>query len=417
MKSIKTSRKKPSKKVSRKSSKKVSRKSSKKVSRRTTKKVSRKSSKKVSRKSSKKVSRRTTKKVSRKSSKKVSRKSSKKVSRKSSKKVSRKSSKKVSRKKSKKVSRKNSPTKKTLVTKRPIRKPKKDIPMPLPIFPIKYPKEDKLSYIKTPAGFKLQKIKTAVTAAGFQGYPIYNLSAMLYLTKKHKNACSIVPHSRDMIKLRLKPTDSDFFDPFPRLDAFDKNITIDASFWGKFKECINNQKRFIIIPITVCLTNTLCHANILIYDTVKREMERFEPYGSIHEKNPSLNARFDFFDKLFQKELKSNNVNITEYFKPLDFCPASGFQLIEEDIENVRKATGDPWGFCQAWSEWYADLRLSNPDSSRDEVIQIAIRKIKQEPKGFKNFIRSYANLISRITVDFYKNGWNASIIDTYLNE
>jgi hypothetical protein len=286
--------------------------------------------------------------------------------------------------------------------------------MPLPIFPIKYSKEDKLSYIKTPAEFKLQKIKTAVTSAGFEGYPIYNLSAMLYLSKKHNNACSIVPHSRDMIKLELKP-EIQIFDPFPRLKSFDKNISISESFWNKFKECINNEKRFIIIPITVCLPG-LCHANVLIYDTVKREMERFEPYGSI-AKNPSLNARFDFFDDLFQKKLKSNNINITKYFKPLDFCPASGFQLIEEDIENVKKATGDPWGFCQAWSEWYADLRLSNPDSSRDEVVQIALRKIKQDPKGFKNFIRSYASLIARIAADFYKNGWNASIIDKYLNE
>jgi hypothetical protein len=122
---------------------------------------------------------------------------------------------------------------------------------------------------------------------------------------------------------------------------------------------------------------------MMIYDTKTKELERFDPHGRLSAHNDLVNA-FSSFDLDLQTELKNNGIKISNYITPLEFCPGLSFQRLEEADKTILT---DPAGFCQAWSEWYADLRLSNPDSSRDEVVQIALRKIKQDPKGFKNAV------------------------------
>ena len=395
--SKKVSRRKVSKKVSRrKVSKKVSRKSSKKVSRKSSKKVSRKSSKKVSRKSSKKVSRR---KPSKKPSKKVSRKSSKKVSRKPSKKVSRKSSKKASRRKSsKKVSRK------------PLaKKHKKDIPMPLPVFGrrksnkrLPYVASKVFDYKTTPTGFKLPKAKTAISAGKFTGNAFHSLVSMLYFSKKHENTCLVIPPKTLFKKISNE-------DAYYDTDIFYKDsLSIKSGFIDVFKTC---KKRFILFPVSVFAKVGGAHANMMIYDTKTRELERFDPHGRLSARDDLVNA-FSSFDSDIQTELKYNGIEISTYSTPLDFCPSLSFQKLEEADKAILN---DPGGFCQAWSEWYADLRLSNPDSSRDEVVQIAVRKIKQDPKGFKSFIRSYANFVSEMGEEFRKSNFDTKIFDKYV--
>ena len=402
--SKKVSRRKSYKKVSRKSSKKVSRKSSKKVSRRkSSKKASRrpskKPSKKVSRKSSKKVSRKASKKVSRKSSKKASRrKASKKVSRKSSKKVSRKASKKVSRKSSKKVSRKPSE-----------KKYKKDIPMPLPVFGrrksnkrLPYVASKVFDYKTTPTGFKLPKAKTAISAGKFTGNAFHSLVSMLYFSKKHENTCLVIPPKTLFKKISNE-------DAYYDTDIFYKDsLSIKSGFIDVFKTC---KKRFILFPVSVFAKVGGAHANMMIYDTKTRELERFDPHGRLSARDDLVNA-FSSFDSDIQTELKYNGIEISTYSTPLDFCPSLSFQKLEEADKAILN---DPGGFCQAWSEWYADLRLSNPDSSRDEVVQIAVRKIKQDPKGFKSFIRSYANFVSEMGEEFRKSNFDTKIFDKYV--
>ena len=398
----KVSRRKVSKKISRrKVSKKISRrKVSKKVSRKSSKKVSRKSSKKVSRrKSSKKASRRPSKKPSKKVSKKVSRKSSKKVSRKASKKASRrKASKKVSRKSSKKVSRK------------PLaKKHKKDIPMPLPVFGrrksnkrLPYVASKVFEYKTTPTGFKLPKAKTAISAGKFKGNAFHSLVSMLYFSKKHENTCLVIPPKTLFKKISKE-------DAYYDTDIFYKDsLSIKSGFIDVFKTC---KKRFILFPVSVFAKVGGAHANMMIYDTKTKELERFDPHGRLSARDDLVNA-FSSFDSDIQTELKYNGIEISTYSTPLDFCPSLSFQKLEEADKAILN---DPGGFCQAWSEWYADLRLSNPDSSRDEVVQIAVRKIKQDPKGFKSFIRSYANFVSEMGEEFRKSNFDTKIFDKYV--
>ena len=52
---------------------------------------------------------------------------------------------------------------------------------------------------------------------------------------------------------------------------------------------------------------------------------------------------------------------IKEYYKPIDYLPDLCVQALQE-LEITEMKSTDPVGFCAAWSAWYTDLRLSNPN-------------------------------------------------------
>jgi hypothetical protein len=173
-----------------------------------------------------------------------------------------------------------------------------------------------------------------------------------------------------------------------------KPITLKNSVIDVLKTCKN---RFVLIPLGFSwnVKNIAYgHANTIIYDTKTKEVERFEPHG-ISGSNILLNMG-EQFDTMFPKMLIDAGIPVSKYYKPLDFCPRYSFQALETPQD---KLAGDPAGFCQSWSIWYADLRFANPDVPREDVIQIAIRKLKDDPRGFKRFIRNYAMFITKLTI------------------
>ena len=64
----------------------------------------------------------------------------------------------------------------------------------------------------------------------------------------------------------------------------------------------------------------------------------------------------------------------------------------------------DPVGFFSVWSAWYIDVRLSNPDIDRKELVNWALgklKKIKKDKNGgrsFTQFIRDYAEMIVEVS-------------------
>ena len=75
------------------------------------------------------------------------------------------------------------------------------------------------------------------------------------------------------------------------------------------------KKRFIIIPISIELSNDNSHANILIIDNVNKVISRFEPHGALSPDG------FFFNEKLLDMNLKNKLKNIFEdytYKQPKD---------------------------------------------------------------------------------------------------
>ena len=229
----------------------------------------------------------------------------------------------------------------------------------------------------------------------FQGTAWYDLVAMLYLHYKYPKACIVIPDPLSDYKLAITKNTKDrlHLRNLELIWVESKNdFSIPKGLWKTVKNCLDSDADFIILPLTLGCKYSSWHANILIYDKRSKELERFEPNGYIIESqcyNPvGLNNKI--------KDLFNNNVKkdmIKTVYEPQDFCPYFGFQRIQA-VEKGEKKDTDPYGFCAAWTMWYADVRLANPNKSRDKVIELAMEKIKSNPDSFTSFIRSYAEFL-----------------------
>lgn len=100
------------------------------------------------------------------------------------------------------------------------------------------------------------------------------------------------------------------------------------------------------------------HINVLVFDTIKKEAERYEPHG--YETIVNLNN----IDDLLKKKLKSELEY--KYFRPIDFCPNLSLQSLHSNIRNKKY---EDKGYCMVWSTWYMECRLLNPDEDRNILI------------------------------------------------
>lgn len=165
-------------------------------------------------------------------------------------------------------------------------------------------------------------------------------------------------------------------------------LIVDPSFEAKFLKC--ESSRFVLTFLHIgYFTPELKwfggHSNSLLYDRNSNTVERFEPHAATDEFNRFAEAYLDdYLKNYFKAKFKAN------YLSPLDWCPVS-VQAEQEKELNKGNVRGKIDGFCQAWSFWYADLRLSNPDLTREQVIEMAMAKLKQRPETLTEYIISYA--------------------------
>lgn len=218
--------------------------------------------------------------------------------------------------------------------------------------------------------FLIPSVKLGKTTTAFKGIEVNELLHVKYLTTIHKNSCS----TPDIVWWR---------DDLLGLDEVEDKIDNDCK--------INKNVQFIMIPLTLYSVPS-SHANMLLWDRSKNEVERFEPWGyeSWEKYNPKK------LDKAL-KEYFYNGFGV-KYIEPIRFCPTEGFQDLQENEKRIIKSVtgGTKIGFCQAWSLWFVHLRLSNPHLSRDEVIRRATNYMKKQLGGFTQYIISYASFFEQ---------------------
>jgi ankyrin repeat protein len=169
--------------------------------------------------------------------------------------------------------------------------------------------------------------------------------------------------------------------------AFHK-LHFSTNFTENIQKCLKSKpkKRYVIIPIAIILKKG-SHANYLIIDMQKNELERFEPNGA----NPPHKFHYNpmFLDNILKKKFQEMIPDL-KYFAPHTFLPKIGFQLMDSYENNERKI-GDPNGFCAIWSIWYVDMRMKHNALPRDKLVKIMISDIKKKNVPFKNLIRNYS--------------------------
>ncbi len=163
-------------------------------------------------------------------------------------------------------------------------------------------------------------------------------------------------------------------------------------------KCIKlSQQRYVMLKLTIVVRNDLLHANILLYDRLKKEAWRFEPYGMTDITNGSI------LDKKVHKLLEDVYGNI-KYYDPDQYLHGLNFQLVDGEEDFINKNLGDPGGYCLAWSIWFIDVVLANQDRNVDEIMinffnKNSINTIISEEEGKNIYIKStnfYLDFIRR---------------------
>jgi len=161
----------------------------------------------------------------------------------------------------------------------------------------------------------------------------------------------------------------------------------------------SKHKRFGCVFLSI-ITDSYLHANILIYDFENKTVERFEPYGNITQINNIYGEKS--IDAILEEELTWNTG--LRYIKPNEYLPYASFQMISDENNVEYQKAGDFGGFCLAWSIWYLENRLMNPDVSQSVLVKKLIGKISNSDIKFIEYIRNYANKINESRIKYLTN-------------
>lgn len=158
--------------------------------------------------------------------------------------------------------------------------------------------------------------------------------------------------------------------------------------------------RFIVIPVSIELSNGSSHANIIIIDNMMKNISRFEPHGGIGPDG------FYFNEKLLDMNLMNKFKNIFndyKYFKPSDYLPNIGFQSLENLMSEQCKKIGDPNGFCAVWCIWWVYQRIKYNHLDIKTLSEKLINQLKIDKIDIPDMIRNFSTNISKLRDDILK--------------
>lgn len=248
-----------------------------------------------------------------------------------------------------------------------------------------------------------------VMAKVYKPLASYGLMRILSLASDFKsNACFYYPpvfSNKFGIKYIVKNT----FDPdeIDRANTPEKekklrpidnkiNVIFPPTLWDSFNKC---KKRFFVCFIRISVNRVnggdpnymSQHSNVLIYDRMNNEVERFEPLSlAVYTK-----YEYAILDEILTE--KFNELGVT-YVAPIDWEPAQGLQK-QEIIQSEALDIEDPakWssGFCLVWTYIWTYLRLNNPSLDRDQLfhrIVSAFRNTRTSMISFAASLMGYLN-------------------------
>jgi ankyrin repeat protein len=257
-----------------------------------------------------------------------------------------------------------------------------------------------------------------VSFSTYQGSTLDIICGFKYLTKKYPYVTTPIIKDNKKIESFFNNLDNKNTDLFEVVWKFQK-IYFPSYFDEEIKNIFKEKKyKYIAIPIGIFLSNE-SHANCVFIDIDKLTVERFEPHGSANPKhfnyNPELldeilNRKFDI---LF-KEILGDTAKYT-YYKPKQYLPRIGFQMLDARDSNTNKNIGDPEGFCGPWIIWYLDYRIKYINVPSSRVVSSLINKVRMQQESFRTIIRNYSVNITNLRDTYLKIiGYN---INDFIND
>jgi len=226
----------------------------------------------------------------------------------------------------------------------------------------------------------------------------------LYLFKKYKSNCFL--HDKNLKRriLGMSILISEKYEPQQVREIQDQLDNLSKI----LVDCITNlDTKIIIVPIQLIFSPVGGHANVLIYRKNLNQLEHFEPHG----RNFSIDQD-DINNKIIEKWMKIFVLKINarlqlirrpevKYIESSEVCPyVNGLQNLE-GWSNLTIIPGvEPPGYCTAWSMFFTELCLKNPEIPSSLLInyifQILLSMTNIEKMNYlKSVIRGYSVFIN----------------------
>ncbi len=136
------------------------------------------------------------------------------------------------------------------------------------------------------------------------------------------------------------------------------------------------------------------HAALMFYDFTRNQIQRFDPYGDTSILDGQM-------DEIFNEKLaKPTGMS---YCGPDCYFPVSGFQTLSDENNLMNQKMGDFGGYCLAWSIWYVEHKMINLKVEPKDLIRKIINKFMKMNVKPMEYIRNYANYISRFRLGYLK--------------
>jgi len=151
--------------------------------------------------------------------------------------------------------------------------------------------------------------------------------------------------------------------------------------------CTKSGQQVIVIPLGLLYQPLFTgHANMLIVNTVRKTVERFEPHGSATIVGRDWTS---VIDDTLTGFIDLHMPPGYSYVPPIVVC-AMNQTGPQADSKHSAKCKDDPErGFCLVWSTIYAHIRMISPTSSYDEVYKM-LSKMAADDK----FVRRYVTMM-----------------------
>lgn len=225
----------------------------------------------------------------------------------------------------------------------------------------------------------------------------------LYLFKKYNSDCFLTTiNSGARLLGMVLPVQDEYSNK--------ENYEILAHFDELIKgliQCISKPHvSIVIIPVCLSLPNNKGHANVLIYRKKQNQIEHFEPHGKYFGMNQNYKSKIihiwlDRFVEGINAQLETRKMQKINLIKSNDVCPyLRGLQSMESRSDLAIIADKEPGGYCAAWSMFFTELCLKNPDVSSNTLLNRIflvfenMSEIKQN-NYLKEVIRGYSAFIS----------------------
>ena len=244
----------------------------------------------------------------------------------------------------------------------------------------------------------------------------------LYLFKKYKSNCFL--HDKN-VKTRIMGMSIEIKENY-NPDEEHQIMTQLNNLSALLVDCIRNvNSKVIIIPVQLLLQPGQGHANILIYRKHLNQIEHFEPHGSKflgNKKMQQYNQIIERWMRTFVFKLNSKLSNLLKkshnnirFISSSEVCPRiEGLQTLEAWSNLTNIADLEPGGYCTAWSLFFTELCLKNPETPSSELMNYIFNTLERmdnmrKKNYLKEVIRGYSIFIneklSKYFTVFFKSG------------